>query len=88
MSVSVTEPRFRPGDKALLLAARRAAMEPRGSHGLLLSDATDAANEFVVDKPVRDYAQQALDAKQAEYEKLYGDSVGMQTLLWRVRVNE
>ena len=51
LSVTTTEPRFTPDDKALLLASRRRV---RGTHGILMSEALDPANQFAfeVEPPV------------------------------------
>lgn len=45
-AVTVSEPRWLPGDVASLIASRRAEFAPRGPHGHLLSEATDPANQF------------------------------------------
>lgn len=83
LSVSVTEPRFTHRERALLLASKRADSAPRGSHGLLLSDATDPRNQFKfkVPPPITDHAQAALSKAQADYEKTHPGALGK---LWRV----
>lgn len=87
-SVSVTEPRFTRAEKALLLVARRRALEPRGPHGVRLSEATDPANDptswdatgkFVVPLPKVDFAAEALKAAQAKWPE-----DDKRTLLWSV----
>lgn len=85
LSVTVSEPRFTPVEKAKLMRSRFEDTRPRGSHGLPLSDATDATKEWEVGLPTRDFAQQALDRTRAEYEKNYGDSAENGSLIWTVR---
>ena len=58
---------------------------PRGRHGLLIEDATDPDAQFVVDLPVRDYAQKKLDDAKDAYKKKYGEAAEMDSLYWRVR---
>ena len=73
--MTVTEPRFRPGDVDLLIASRRQDDEPRGSHGYTMAEATAPENQFAFytdDLPVRDYAQEALNAAHARYRKQWG----------------
>lgn len=71
LSVTVHEPRFTQGEKALLLAARRKALEPRGPHGHLLSEAMDVKNQFAYEAvgPVMDWVQKTLDDAEADYRK-------------------
>lgn len=85
LSVTVQEPRFTVTEKALLLAARRSSLAPRGAHGLLLSEATDAANQFAyrVPPPTRDWAQAKLNEARSAYAKAYPDA-DMDSLLFRV----
>lgn len=83
--MAVTEPRFTPREKALLLASWRADREPRGRHGFLLSEATDPDVQWEVGMPVRDYAQQALDKAEDDYEAQWGKAADMRSLLFRVR---
>lgn len=72
-SVAVSQPRFTPREVALLLAARRAKLAPRGSHGLLLSEALDPANQFAFEasKPMTDWAQKALDGAAESYQRAH-----------------
>lgn len=90
VSVTVTEPRFRPQDVSILLASRRMDTEPRGRHGLPLAVATDPANQgrFVVPQPTLDFAQKTLDKAQDAYKKKWGDQADMDALLWRVILEE
>lgn len=83
LSVTVSEPRFTRAEKNALLASRRAERAPRGSHGLLLSEATDPGNQFAfkVPPPITDHAQVALSKAQEAYEKQHPGAVGK---LWRV----
>lgn len=85
MSVTTTEPRFTPEEKFLLLASRRAESVPRGSHGILLSEATDPANEraFSVPLPVMDFAERALNSAKERYKNDY-PTADMSALHWRV----
>lgn len=85
VSVTVQEPRFAPGDKALLLASRRADRAPRGRHGLLLSEATDPKNQFVyrVKPPITDWAQKAINVKKAEFLKA-NPTADADSLLWGI----
>lgn len=90
LSVTVTEPRFTPREKALLLAARRERDRPRGRHGIPLDEATNPEHRYdwEVEMPIRDFAQQRLDAEMKAYEDTYGEAAEMSSLLWRVRRRE
>lgn len=70
LSVTVSEPRFKAGEVALLLASRRAENAPRGSHGVLMSEATDPANQFAIEvtPPHVDWVQSALNDAGATFE--------------------
>lgn len=87
LSVTVSEPRFTPAEKAALLAARRSANAPRGSHGFLLAEASDPKNQFAfqVPPPSRDWAQAKLNEAHEAYRKRYPDA-DMDSLLWRVEM--
>lgn len=89
LSVSATESRFTPREVACLLASRRAENAPRGSHGLLLSEATDPANKdtFTVPLPITDFAAKALRREQEAYEKRWGKD-SMHDTLWRVQMRD
>lgn len=55
-----------------MLALAREEAEPRNAHGILLSEAMDPANKWVVKKnPTRDYAARALSEAQIAYYKQY-----------------
>jgi hypothetical protein len=71
LSVTVTQSRFTPRERALLLASRREANAPRGRHGLLMSEATDAKNQFAYTArgPITDWAQKRLDDFEDAYKK-------------------
>lgn len=86
LSVTVQEPRFTPAEKALLLAARRQSLEPRGSHGFTIAEATDPKNfgKFTVPMPATDLAEMALSHAQAAWRQKNGDNAGMEYMLWRV----
>lgn len=88
VAVAVAEPRFSRDEKERLLAARREELEPRGSHGVPLRDATDPANDptswestgrFVVPLPRVDFAAEALRAAQAKWPE-----DDKRALLWTV----
>lgn len=76
VSVAVTEPRFTARERALLLASRRAEKARRGRHGRLLSETTDAANQFAYSArgPITDWAQKKLDEAEAAYKKQHPDA--------------
>lgn len=86
VTVTVTEPRFTPREKAMLLASRRADAAPRGRHGMLLSETTDPENQFAYKAlpPVTDHAQKVIDKAEAEYRKKYPEAP-MGALLWRAK---
>lgn len=83
--VTTREPEFTERDRLLILASRRADAAPRGSHGVLLSEATDPKNAyaFEVDLPTTDFAQKALNDAQETYQK-QNEDVDMGVLLWSV----
>lgn len=85
LSFTVSEPRFTPDDKLLLLASRRASNIPRSRSGVALADATDPSKQYAwkVDLPVTDFAQAKLNAARESYKKQYPDA-DMDSLLWRV----
>lgn len=71
LSITTSEPRFTRAEVALLIAARRADLAPRGSHGILLSEAMDPKNQFAWEAtpPVMDWAKKTLGAAQDAYRK-------------------
>lgn len=86
LSVAVSEPRFTPHEKALLLASRRVEDEPRGSHGILISEATDPKlQDQWVTEPVTDFAQRLLNSDQERWREQYGDVLDMSAILWRLK---
>ncbi len=87
LSVTVTQPRFTPRERALLLASRRSEKALRGRHGLLLSEATDAKNQFAfkVPPPAQDWAQKKLNDVQDAYKKAH-PGVDTDSLIWRVEM--
>ncbi len=89
LSVSATQSRFTPVEVARLLASRRAENAPRGSHGLLLSEATDPANKdaFTVPMPITDFASQRLRREQDAYQGRWGEDA-MHDTLWRVQMKD
>lgn len=88
LSVTVQEPRFTPSEKAVLLAARRKALEPRGSHGFTFSEATDRANlgKFVVPMPLTDLASKALREAEESWKSQHG-SDSTRDLIFRVELD-
>lgn len=89
VSVTVDEPRFTPADVDVLLASRRKENEARGAHGLSIAEATDPDNQgrFKVGEPVRDFAQQKLDAVKEAYRSKWGDKAEMGSLYFRVELD-
>lgn len=87
-SVTVREPEYSEADLLAILASRREDQRPRGSHGRLLSEATDPANQYryVVPLPTKDFAESALSKARAAYRKQYGDEAEMDSLLWTVEL--
>lgn len=85
LSVTVHEPRFTPMEKALLIVARRKANAPRGSHGWLLSEATDKKNagRFRVEGPDTDLVAKAIGDRAELWEKQNGEG-SSKYLLWQV----
>lgn len=82
-SVTVKEPEFDDRDIAVMVAARRAKLAPRGPHGHLLSEATskdadpaswNAKFRYVVPVPERDHAQHAINEAKEAYRKQYKDA--------------
>lgn len=87
VSVTATEPRFTRGEVALLLASRRSEMAPRGSHGFLLSEATDPKNQeaFTVPLPTTDFAERALIRARKKYAEQWGGDA-LDATLWRAEL--
>jgi hypothetical protein len=92
-SVTVREAEFTPDEVATLLASRRADNAPRGDHGVLLSEATDPANDpssrkatgrFVVPPPSVDFAALALKTAKDAWKKNWPDDD--RPLLWPVKL--
>lgn len=83
-TVTVQEPEFSRDDVATLLASRRRDALPRGSHGHLLSEATDPKNKWHTSLPTTDFAAKELNAAQERYSKTYPDA-DMSSLLWGVQ---
>lgn len=90
VSVTVTEPRFTPFEKEVLLAARSVRDAPRDSSGVLLSEATDPRNQsrFEVPLPTTSFAKKAIHDAQAAWQKQHGDNAGMEYLLWQVQLKD
>lgn len=85
LSVTITQPRFTPRERALLLASRRDEKAPRGAHGRLLSETTDPRNQFAyrVPPPTQDWAQRKINDVKAAYAKAH-PGIDMDALLWRL----
>lgn len=83
--VTVREPEFNDADRAAWFASHAEQHRPRGSHGIPLDEATDAAHQYDWDVPLptEDFAAKRLNAAQDAYEKAYPDA-DMKSLLWRV----
>jgi len=86
--VTVRESEFTPKEMALLIASRRVEADT-GSHGVLMSEATDPANrgKFVInDAPRVDFAKLALRQKQDAYYTQYPDAKADQPAhIWYVK---
>lgn len=89
--MTTTEAEFSDADRAAYLASYDAERAPRGSHGVLISRATDpqmnpylagAAGRFVAE-PVIDFAQEAID-KGIKARSKAVDPKDDWPLLWRV----
>lgn len=92
-AVTVREPEFSAWDRALFYDLWSTEKAPRGSHGVLLSEATNPDNQYAFDvprnergvpTPATDYAQKALEDAQAEYRSRYPNEP-MGSKLWRVK---
>lgn len=84
MSVTTRESEYSDRDRALLLADWDAENAPRGSHGILMSEATDPATQYdwMVPLPTTDFVAAKIRAVQDAYSKQYPDA-DMRALLWR-----
>lgn len=90
--MTTREPEFNDRDRAVILADYDEEHAPRGSHGVLISEATDpknnplspAATGRFVWEPVADFAQDALNKTRDERRKAVGDEDW--PLLWKVRL--
>lgn len=89
LSVTTSEPRFTRADKALLLAARRKALEPRGSHGFTMAEAIDPKNfgKFKVGQPITDLALKVQSEAREAWKAKYGGD-GMDYLIFRVEKDD
>lgn len=76
VSVTVTESRFTPEERALLIASRRAEQVLIGEHGLPLSEAMDDKNQFAYEGtgPRTDWAQKAIDDRVKAYKAQHPDA--------------
>ena len=85
-AVTVREPEYTFLDRAWLLDSWKQANVPRGSHGWLMSEATDPANQgkFFVGPPTLDFAALAEIKAREDAEKVYKDKIPMGALKFRV----
>jgi hypothetical protein len=85
-SVTTREPEYSDQDRALLLADWAERQEPRGAHGIKLSESTDPKFQYdwEVDLPTTDFAQEKLHKEQESYKNTYPDA-DVSSLLWRVK---
>lgn len=76
-TVTVREPEFSDLDRAWMLRSWENDHAPRGSHGVLMSEATDRKNmgAFKLSEPVTDYAQKALIEGRDLLKKKYGEDM-------------
>lgn len=89
--MTTREPEFNDRDRAVILADYDEEHAPRGSHGVRISEATDASNNPLsteatgrfVAVPYTDYAQDALDKARKARRDAVGDDDW--PLLWVVR---
>lgn len=90
VSVTVTQPRFTPRERALLLASRRDEKAPRGRHGQLMSEATDPKNQFAYRGrgPVTDWAQKKLDEAEDAYKKSHPNADLGSMHFWVERIGD
>lgn len=70
-SVTVRESEYNDRDRALIAASHAADDAPRGRHGILMSEATDPANQFAFEAvgPREDFAQSAINKAHDAFEK-------------------
>lgn len=84
--VTVSEPEFTERDRLMILAQRRDESLPRNAHGILLSEATDPANEFAFEVvgPTTDFSERLMNKKQKKFRDEFPDD-DHDALLWGVR---
>ncbi len=85
-SITVREPEFSHLDRAWLADSLKQEQAPRGSHGWLMSEATDPANQgkFFVGPPTVDFAARAEIEAREEAEKVYKGKIPLGALKFRV----
>lgn len=85
-AITVREPEFSDIDRKWLMDSWEAEQAPRGSHGWLMSEATDPANQgkFFVGPPTLDFAAKAEIEAREDAEKIYKDKIPMGALKFRV----
>lgn len=84
-AITVREPEFSDWDRSVMLHDKYMEGLPRGSHGILVSEAIDPANQnaFRAEDPVMDFAAKTISDAQSRYKKAWPDA-DMSVLRWRV----
>lgn len=85
-AITVRESEFSYLDRRWMLDSRQAEQAPRGSHGWLMSEATDPANQgkFFTPPPTTDFAALAEINGREEMEKVYKGKIPLGALKLRV----
>lgn len=85
-AVTVRESEFSDLDRKWLLDSWAAEQAPRGSHGWLMSEATDPANQgrFFVGPPTVDFAAKVEIEAREEAEKVWKGKIPLGALKFRV----
>jgi len=74
-SVTTREPEFDLWQVALLTGSHEIESAPRGPHGVLMSEATDPANQFRYKvRTFTDYAEKAIGDHEERLDKQYPDA--------------
>lgn len=85
-AITVRESEFTDMDRRWLSESFAQDQAPRGSHGWLMSEATDPANQgkFFVGPPTLDFAAKAEIEAREEAEKIYKGKIPLGALKFRV----
>lgn len=85
-AITVREPEFSDLDRRWLSDSLAQEQAPRGSHGWLMTEATDPANQgrFFVGPPTVDFAAKAEIEARDEAEKIYKGKIPLGALKFRV----